>query len=691
MAIGLGIFQPSSIASGYNNDSNAYYRFMTNRNDGNYTNYTTSRWLNYTSDAQDKRVTKLLVYRDNSQSYQNSPYSLKPFSEAVRFYYNSGDYATIRNQLWGGSTTPAYATLKANVEAAIANGTLTEISSLPSDYGFTIDSANVVGSYEATYTCATRETIFHLYPIEDSSNNGFYLIYIPDDIWTYTYRNITYNLTNCSTDKANVSYFAQNIVLTPDSNCEFTSADDATVTGITPTSKMLDNGTIRINLPYGTNADTITINGIATATVPKATFSATCTNCTCSLANGSYEIGDTLTATFTPSNTASTSYDIDVSDVVFNITNVTLTVVNNTVVATWVHSEATTVNAIANYYINIDTSLIYNATCNYSDTDKIRLNTTYHIVVTSDNGFYFDTVPTISYRDYYGVLRTFDFSTDDTSESPTTYYYDLTLTNQSAYLSIEASAIVAPIETDVYGFVRMYKPTYQNLIDLASIRFTAQSNLDLGEYILSLKQMYINIPTPNSEQMKLGDYQSSIVSPIIEIQTITIDLGTVDVDYYFNNEMDYNNTDIQLYLPFIGFESLDVARVMNHTLHLYYKVNILKGDAVVFIDDENDMTVVNYTAKVGYDIPYILAPHYHVDVRGTLDIDATYLYGFEPYLIISRKTPYNTSAVNASKNEYVQLSTLTGYNEVEVLDCRIGATKEERDTLKDILRNGVIF
>ena len=687
MATGLGIFQPSLLNNqGYNNDSDSKYKFRTNRNDGAWSDYTSTSWLNYTTAATDKRVCELSVYRTNSISVNSSPYSIKPFSECVRFFYANSDYATMRNSLMGGSSSPSYSTIKSNIDAAIANGTLTEIQALPSDYNFNLVSDNDIGSLiDNSTTYATRKTVFSLYPIV-SADDAFYLMYIDYNLWTFTPRNITYNLTNCTTNKPTLSYFQTSVTITPDTDYEFSSVNDVMITGISVTGKRLNaNGTISFTIPYGDDTSTIVITGSATPTGVTASFTATCTNCTCSLANGSYNVGDTLTAIFTPNN----NYDLTVNDVGFNISNVTLSEVNNTIVATWIHSETTTVVATGVRYQYVDTSLVFNATCSATNV-KLHTNVPYHIVVTSDNGFYFDAAPTFNYQDFYGVHHTVNFVTDDVSEYPTVFYYDFTLTSEFN-LSIEASAITIPITVDEYGFIRVYKPSVQNLKDLAAIRFSAMSNTDLGEFILSLKKLYINVPTPNSEQMKFGDYQSSIVSNVVEIQTITTDLGIIDIDYYFNNEMDYKNTDIDIYLPFIGFERLDVYRVMNHTLHLYYVTNILTGDTVVFIDDENNNTVVNYSTNIAYNIPYILAPNYNIDVKSSLEINARYLYGFVPYVVISRNLPYNTSAINSDKNEYVLLDTLSGYNEVDVLNVTVGFTRNEREELQQILRNGVIF
>lgn len=687
MATGLAVFQPSPLNSqGYNNDSNSRYKLRINRNDGNWSDITTEFWLNYYTDANDKRVVELSLFRSASQSANNSPYSVKPFSECVHFYYANRDYITFRTELFGGPTQYNYNTLKSNVDAAIANGTLTEIQALPSGYRFNLVSDNAVGSINAgSSTYATRKTVFNFYPIV-SSTDAFYLIYVDYDLWTFTPRNVTYNLTNCTTNKPTISYFQTSVIITPDTDYEFTSVDDVVITGVNVTSKRLNtNGTISFNMPYGDDSSTILITGNATQTGSKASFTANCTNCTCSLANGSYNVGDTLTAIFTPNN----NYDLTVNDIGFNISNVTLNEVNNTVVATWIHSESTTVVATGVRYQYVDTSLVFNATCSVTNV-KLRANVPYHIVVTSANGFYFDTAPTFKYQDSYASFHTVNFVTDDSSEYPTVFYYDFTLTNES-HLSIKASAIAIPITVDEYGFIRVYKPSVQNLKDLAAVRFTAMSNTDLGEFILSLKKLYVNVPTPNSEQMKFGDYQSSIVSNVVEIQTITTDLGTIDINYYFNNEMDYKNTDIDIYLPFIGFERLDAYRVMNHTLHLYYVTNILTGDTVVFIDDENNNTVVNYSTNLAYDIPYILAPNYNIDVKNSLEINARYLYGFVPYVVISRNLPYNTSNINSDKNEYVLLDTLSGYNEVDVLNVTVGFTRNEREELQQILRNGVIF
>ena len=62
-----------------------------------------------------------------------------------------------------------------------------------------------------------------------------------------------------------------------------------------------------------------------------------------------------------------------------------------------------------------------------------------------------------------------------------------------------------------------------------------------------------------------------------------IDFGKFKVPETWASFIDYTSTEIRVYLPYIGVETLDIDECMNSELHLKYYINCITGDCVAFI------------------------------------------------------------------------------------------------------------
>lgn len=148
-----------------------------------------------------------------------------------------------------------------------------------------------------------------------------------------------------------------------------------------------------------------------------------------------------------------------------------------------------------------------------------------------------------------------------------------------------------PVSVAQTGFVTMYAPTLQQLKDLASFMWS-KNFLDVllklqqnpYEAILSIKTVKCEVSTSGSDHIILGNVDTQITSAEIINQYQQIDCGSIQIDRYYGNFLDYNPyTAVKIYLPFIGYRELDVDEVMNSSLHLYYNIDLLTGSCVAVI------------------------------------------------------------------------------------------------------------
>ena len=145
--------------------------------------------------------------------------------------------------------------------------------------------------------------------------------------------------------------------------------------------------------------------------------------------------------------------------------------------------------------------------------------------------------------------------------------------------------------TSATGFVSLYAPSQSQLRELASFMWS-KNFLDIllklqqnpYDAIISIKNICCDIETGGTSNIILGNVETDISCATISQQYQQIDCGTINLNRYFGNFLDFNPyTSIKIYLPFIGFRELDVDEVMGATLHLYYNVDVLTGSCVALI------------------------------------------------------------------------------------------------------------
>lgn len=456
-------------------------------------------------------------------------------------------------------------------------------------------------------------------------------------------------------------------------------------------------------IDYTINHDcTISASAIAKP-VEKVTFTygATTQNCTCNIENGAqYDKGTELHIEVA----ATEGYYFGITPFIESDEGDTdLTPVNP--------SEQYKTSFVVDYTINSNSELIAravaipvngfkfeteitNATTNVNTTDVYPKNEVVRVTVTANEGYGFTSAPTLKV-DELGVGMTYQMESDDTGDYKKNFYYDFTYSSyNSGTVLITAHAQVIP-NVDKYGVITMYNPTATELKAIAEERYIPiidGGTEDLGQYIASLKKLFINIPQGNKATVLLGGYSTDVQSNVIVDDIITTECGSITITGAYNNVMDYNNTAIEIFLPFVGFANLDTVKVMNKTLKLLYKTNVINGDSLACIftvDGNNEQLIYTFDCNVSFEIPYKMNQS---DIpQGKLDIDSNYLYGFTPFVIIRANKPYNTSNIIANDNRQVVLNTLTGFVKCAEVFNTIQATSNERNEIDSLLKSGVLI
>lgn len=253
---------------------------------------------------------------------------------------------------------------------------------------------------------------------------------------------------------------------------------------------------------------------------------------------------------------------------------------------------------------------------------------------------------------------------------------------------------------------------------------------DPMQAIIGLHKVYATPNISGSGNIKVGYLDSGVPSNIVGNQYTYIDCGIVSLREYYGNILDYSPyTTVQLYLPFIGIVSLDIADVSRSSIAVKYGVDVLTGACLASVSVQRDNAggvLYQYSGNCACQYPLssgsymgmvtgaigtigslakgnifgsalsIAGMHTNIEHSGGFSGNAGAMGIKKPYLIISRPQ----SAMNDGfpsiqgypSNYYTRLGNCSGF--IQVAECHvenISATDKELDKIKDLLKEGVIL
>lgn len=263
---------------------------------------------------------------------------------------------------------------------------------------------------------------------------------------------------------------------------------------------------------------------------------------------------------------------------------------------------------------------------------------------------------------------------------------------------------------------------------------------DPMQSIIGLHKVFATPPTSGSGNIKVGYLNSGVSANLVSNQYTEVDCGTVNLREYFGNALDYTNTDIYLYLPFIGITPLNVSDVMRGAINVKYKVDVVTGAclASVNVTRDNNAGGQLYTYGGNCAVQYPLSSGSYMgivtgllgvagSIAGTiasggallpmaLGVGASAFHGAKtqvqhsgsisgsagamgikkPYLIIRRPQTVIASGFETfdglANNKTVPLSSCSGFTRVKSIHVEnVPATGDELAEIETILKDGVII
>lgn len=156
----------------------------------------------------------------------------------------------------------------------------------------------------------------------------------------------------------------------------------------------------------------------------------------------------------------------------------------------------------------------------------------------------------------------------------------------------DADPSISVVDT---GFITLFNPTIQELKQLAQYLWSGAFDLNNFkrvvnnpmDLIMGLSMLPVPIPNGQRVEVGLGLTGSGVYMTKASSQWVTVYCGSVDLSLkdFSVSYLDFDPyTSVEIYLPFIGSRTLKADEVMGHVIELTYKVDILSGSCVAWVD-----------------------------------------------------------------------------------------------------------
>lgn len=326
---------------------------------------------------------------------------------------------------------------------------------------------------------------------------------------------------------------------------------------------------------------------------------------------------------------------------------------------------------------------------------------TLNITLTANTGYEFDAdyLPSVEYikTDNLTYREYFTLSSDGSTATITLNTANLALKADSALTVVGQAYETEPTPpgpeppfTEKYGLVNIYTPTASELQQFAAQRFRYDQNLmpfdDLGNYVTSLKRVYVPMPSTTSATISAGRYNTNIATNSPTTDMVTLDFGAVTIPAHNNTALDYSGK-VSVFLPFVGFADVS-AEYVGTAINLVYEVNIVTGEGVAKLSHGGIVFAI-YPCRPSSDMAYRSNTMMSQTLGGS-EFNTQYLYGLKPYVIVKWYTSKNRHLLNPDSVR-INIGSYQGYAKFnEVTDINNGQiTADEKNLLIRTLAAGV--
>ena len=329
------------------------------------------------------------------------------------------------------------------------------------------------------------------------------------------------------------------------------------------------------------------------------------------------------------------------------------------------------------------------------DVSNVSTSNPFSLVCTPLPRYVLNANTSKAYATINGERQNFSFSGEQTHAD----YCALTLYSVDSNVSVISIFVEAEYNYEKLGLIGIYAPTETQMLELASKRFYSPLEgefKDYGEYIISYMKLYLNrdaITQYVQKTVKYGPYSTEITCDLFPDYVVEFDLGRVFIAETHGNSIDYEQTTLTAYLPYIGFVELPVTVFMNKAANLHYRVNVASGECIAVFSDDNGVLLQGFTGNMSFSIPF----HFNSTLRDNSLSDSSPWYllkDLNPYIESRSQIPYEpeTPVFGGDDNRINTLSNFSGYCVFSDVNLYMGSmTQAEYDEIISLLKTGVII
>lgn len=167
----------------------------------------------------------------------------------------------------------------------------------------------------------------------------------------------------------------------------------------------------------------------------------------------------------------------------------------------------------------------------------------------------------------------------------------------------EVNSLINELQTPSFldNISKLFSDPMSNIISLSVFPFDV-AKLYYGNS-QTTENIKINIVTLSTSGVALG---SNAIPDVRPSTTPFLDLGSAKITPYFNNFLDYAPyTKIELYLPYVGFVTLNNSEVLGKTIRIKYAVDLYSGKCTAFVTAGNstaETIILTRTGDMGVQI-----------------------------------------------------------------------------------------
>lgn len=270
------------------------------------------------------------------------------------------------------------------------------------------------------------------------------------------------------------------------------------------------------------------------------------------------------------------------------------------------------------------------------------------------------------------------------------FYSSLGCITVQATIDIVGSNNVYLIDSDILKQVNKKRfKTVTGGVDVSEVTY------DYGQFILSVLKIPFTVPPENiilPENITLANFDTGVSAPKINVDVLKINLGEITVPAIENNIYDYVDTVALLHLPRMSSIAIELEYVIGRTISIEYLVDCYVGDATVNIySDLIDSPIITKSVNIGVNIPYANTNNNAVLDNGNIEVGGDNGVTTAFIELVKVDSILKDGLFTIPIIDEAILNTATGFIQVERIELKTEALRNEKAMLLNVLSDGVII